>query len=101
MPNPMDMLDMEKRTGIKGADLDDWVKKTTALEATIRGISDGTLDPDKVSLAKYGIFTEKEEEAERVRKEKNKRDLEERVRKEKEEEKVEERRKWWDGASFM
>ena len=97
----MDMLDMERRTGIKNHEIDDWVKKTTALEAAIKGMADGTLDPATVSLAKYGIYTEEEQKAEDDRRAKNKKEMEERVAREKEAEKQEERRKWWDGATFL
>ena len=97
----MAMLDMEKRTGIKKNDIDDWVKKTDALSAAIAGIADGSLDPDTVSLKKYGILNEKEKEEERIRKEKNKKELDERVRKEKAIEAFDEKRKWWDGAEYM
>jgi len=62
MADPMAMLDMEKRTGIKKTDVDDWVKKTDALQKAISGIADGSLDPEKVSLKKYGILTAAEQD---------------------------------------
>lgn len=84
----MAMLDMEKRTGVKNSEIDDFLKKATALESAISGISDGSLDPDKVSLKKYGILTAEEEAEEAARREKNRVMLAERVAKEKAEEKV-------------
>ena len=101
MADPMAMLDMEKRTGIKKTDVDDWVKKTDALQKAISGIADGSLDPEKVSLKKYGILTAAEQDEEHERREKNKREMAARVAKEKAIEKEKEKKKWWEGAFFM
>lgn len=54
MSDPMAMLDLEKRTGVKNSDVDDFVKKTDALQNAIAGIVSGELDPKTVSLKKYG-----------------------------------------------
>jgi len=101
MSDPMAMLDMEKRTGIKNSDVDDFLKKATALESAISGIKDGSLDPAKVSLKKYGILTEEEQAEEDARRLKNKLEMAARVAKEKAAEKIKEREKWWDGAEYM
>ena len=97
----MAMLDLERRTGVKNSDVDDFVKKTDALQQAISGIVSGELDPAKVSLKKYGILTEQEQAEEDARREKNRKEMAERVAKEKAEEARKEREKWWDGAEYM
>ena len=101
MSDPMAMLDLERRTGIKNNEVDDFVKKADALHKAISGMKDGTLDPKDVSLKKYGILTEEEERVEQERREKNRREMAERVRIEKEREKKEERERWWEGAAYV
>ncbi|GMI10807.1 hypothetical protein TrVE_jg12901 [Triparma verrucosa] len=101
MSDPMAMLDLERRTGVKNSDVDDFVKKTDALQQAISGIVSGELDPAKVSLKKYGILTEQEQAEEDARREKNRKEMAERVAKEKAEEARKEREKWWDGAEYM
>ena len=97
----MAMLDMERRTGIKNSDVDDFVKKTTAVQDAITSLVKGDVDPSKISLKKYGILTEEEQKEEDDRREKNRREMDARVTKEKEIERVKEREKWWDGATYM
>ncbi len=60
------LLNIEKRTGIKDTDIDDFLSKANAVEAAIRGMKDGTLDPDQVKVP--GILSDEEiatKEAER------------------------------------
>ena len=101
MSDPMAMLDIERRTGIKNSDVDDFVKKTTAVQDAIASLVKGDVDPSKISLKKYGILTEMEQKEEDERRETNRREMEARVAKEKEIERVREREKWWDGATYM
>ena len=82
-------------------EVDEWVQKTIVLGQTIRGIADGTVDPDKVNLEKYGILTTDqkskiEAENERIRQNREKN----RITKEKLE-REEEKRSWWSRVGLM
>ena len=44
------LLNIEKRTGIKDADIDKFVDKASAVEAAIKGMIDGTVDPNKIKI---------------------------------------------------
>ena len=98
MQNPMDLLDMEKRTGVKETDIDDFLRKTTDLEAAIRGMADGTIKPEDVRVE--GIDTPEEAEekvrAKAARIAESKRKAEElRLKRA-----AEEKERWWGGAEF-
>lgn len=41
---------VQKRTGIKDSEIDDFVSKANAVDAAIRGMRDGTVDPDKIQI---------------------------------------------------
>lgn len=82
-------------------DVDEWVQKTTVLEQTIRGIADGTVDPDKVDLKKYGILTtdqKAEIEAEKERIKQNR--VKDQIAKETLE-REEEKQRWWSRVGQM
>jgi hypothetical protein len=87
--------------GIRNSDVDDFVKKTDALQKAISGLASGSVDPSTLSLKKYGILTPEEQAEEDARREKNRIEMAERVKKEKAIEKVKETTKWWDGAEYM
>ena len=58
-------LDLERRTGIQNDDIDDFIRKADEVDAAIKGLRDGTIDPTKeIKIA--GIETE-EEKAEKER----------------------------------
>ncbi len=56
---------LQRRTGVKNEDIDDFVRKTTELERAIKGLADGTLKPEDVKIE--GIETEEEKEKKKVR----------------------------------
>ena len=59
--DPMALLDMEKRTGVSNSDIDRFISKTSEVENLIKGMKDGTIDPDDKRIRrKLGIKTEEE-----------------------------------------
>jgi hypothetical protein len=87
---------LEKRTGIKDRDIDVFLEKASAVEAAIKGMVDGTVDPSSVKIK--GIKSEEEiaEDARLAAEEK-------RIANEKREKlriqrKKEEKDRWWDDA---
>jgi len=54
-------LNYEKRTGVKDVDFDEFVRKASDVEAAIRGMMYGSVNPDKVKIE--GIDTEEEKQA--------------------------------------
>lgn len=54
------MIDLERRTGVKNEDIDNFVNKATLLEEAIRGLRDGTVDPMSIRIP--GIDCDSEEE---------------------------------------
>eukprot|EP00605_Chrysophyceae_sp_TOSAG23-4_P001227 GSChrysophyteH1.ASY1.ANO1.1337.1 assembled CDS len=98
MQNPMDLLDIEKRTGVKNVDIDDFVRRATDIESAIKDMAAGKIKPEDVKID--GIDTP-EEEAKKAR-EKAER-LAESRRKAEElrlKRKAQEKERWWDGAEF-
>jgi hypothetical protein len=53
------LLNLERRTGIKDADIDDFIRKATEVENAINGLKEGTIDPSK-PIKIEGIETEEE-----------------------------------------
>mmetsp|Transcript_18858 Transcript_18858/g.31477 ORF Transcript_18858/g.31477 Transcript_18858/m.31477 type:complete len:928 (+) Transcript_18858:73-2856(+) len=94
-------LNLEKRTGIKDSDIDDFVSKANAVDEAIRGMRDGTVDPDKIQID--GVDCDSAE----VREEKERKRLARRAELEREAEelrikrKEEERKKWWAGVELF
>ena len=93
------LLNIEKRTGIKDADIDKFIDKASAVEAAIKGMIDGTVDPDTVKIK--GIKSE-EELAEEARL----KEIEDKRIAEKKEilrlqRKAEEKERWWAGAELF
>lgn len=92
-------LNLERRTGVKNSDIDDFNDKASAVHDAIQGMLNGTLDPKDVKID--GIDTEEEIiEKERARLERL------RIQKEKTEQlrvqrKEEEKKKWWEGARLL
>jgi hypothetical protein len=41
----------QRRTGVKNDDIDDFVRKATEVEKALRGLADGSLNPDDVKIA--------------------------------------------------
>ena len=44
------LLNFEKRTGVKDKELEDFLSKVDGVQAAIKGMRDGSLDPDKVRV---------------------------------------------------
>ena len=94
----MDLLDIEKRTGIKDSEIDEFIRKAEDVEAAIKGMASGTLKAEDVRIA--GIDTPEEaaaKEAARLAR------LAEQTRKAEElrlKRKAEEKERWWNGAEF-
>eukprot|EP00816_Leptocylindrus_hargravesii_P008173 CAMPEP_0196805640 /NCGR_PEP_ID=MMETSP1362-20130617/5430_1 /TAXON_ID=163516 /ORGANISM="Leptocylindrus danicus, Strain CCMP1856" /LENGTH=965 /DNA_ID=CAMNT_0042178681 /DNA_START=200 /DNA_END=3097 /DNA_ORIENTATION=+ len=86
---------------ISNGEINDWVKKTSALQRTIKGIADGTLDPDKASLKEYGILTPAEKAEEEAKKEALRLKRARQRAEAKAEEKRHELENWWDGAILL
>ncbi len=98
--NVDNLLNLEKRTGVKNDDIEDFLRKAGDVEAAIKGLRDGTIDPtEEIKIA--GIETPEEiAEKERVRQKR----LEEQRRKAEElrlKRKAEEKERWWAGADLF
>eukprot|EP00604_Paraphysomonas_vestita_P001519 CAMPEP_0174822658 /NCGR_PEP_ID=MMETSP1107-20130205/17506_1 /TAXON_ID=36770 /ORGANISM="Paraphysomonas vestita, Strain GFlagA" /LENGTH=277 /DNA_ID=CAMNT_0016042253 /DNA_START=22 /DNA_END=852 /DNA_ORIENTATION=+ len=93
-----DLLNFEKRTGIKNDDIDDFLRKANEVEEAIRALKDGKINPDEIKIA--GIETEEE----KLEKEKKRLARREELRKEEEalklKRKQEEKERWWSGAEL-
>ena len=49
----------QRRTGVKNEDIDDFLSKASAVEAAIKGLKDGSIDPNKMPKI-AGIETDEE-----------------------------------------
>ncbi|KDO31337.1 hypothetical protein SPRG_03954 [Saprolegnia parasitica CBS 223.65] len=98
MMNPMDLLDMERRSGVSNQDLDDFVRKADAVARAVDQIKNGTFDPDECDVPGY-LTPEQEAAEERAR---QKREAERRQREEerKRKEKADEHESWWTRAKL-
>lgn len=97
--DPTALLDIERRTGVKDGDIDDFLRKANEVEAAIKGMIAGTVDPTTIRIE--GL--ESEEEKAKLEAERQKR-LEESRRKAEElrqQRKQEERERWWVGAELL
>ena len=97
--DPSSLLDIEKRTGVKNTDIDDFLSKVTSVEDQIKGMMDGSIKPEDVLVD--GEHTEAELVVIRAQKEKARGELAARREASAAEEKARERRKWWRGAELM
>ena len=92
--NVDNLLDMEKRTGIKDGDIDSFLSKVNDVQKQLDMLQSGELKPEDVKVPGEKTPEELQEEAE----EKARRAREKAERKARE--KKEEREKWWKGARF-
>jgi len=53
MDEILSQVELGRRTGVQDADIKDWVKKTRALERTVKGIINGTIDPVSLNYRKF------------------------------------------------
>mmetsp|Transcript_35124 Transcript_35124/g.81377 ORF Transcript_35124/g.81377 Transcript_35124/m.81377 type:complete len:1191 (-) Transcript_35124:133-3705(-) len=97
--NPDDMLNLEKRTGIKNAEVDDFLRKVNEVQAAITGMTDGTVDPDTVEIE--GVETEAQKAKKEEERKKRRAEREERDRLKKVAQKKEEKERWWRGADLF
>ncbi len=98
--NVDNLLNLEKRTGVKNDDIEDFLRKAGDVEAAIKGLRDGTIDPtEEIKIA--GIESPEEiAEKERARQQR----LEEQRRRTEElrlKRKAEEKERWWAGADLF
>lgn len=56
----------QKRTGVKDSDIDDFVARANAVDAAIRGMRDGTVDPDKIKIEGIDCDTQEVREEKEV-----------------------------------
>jgi tetratricopeptide (TPR) repeat protein len=100
--DPMALLDMEKRTGIGNDDVDRFIAKTTEVETLIKGMKDGTIDPDDKRIRrKLGIKTKEEKETEDAARIKREKEREIRRVIDEKREREAEHKKWWGHAELM
>merc|ERR1711991_65158 len=92
--NVDNLLDLEKRTGVKDGDIDAFLSKVNDVQRQLDMLQSGELKPEDVRVPGEKTPEELQEEAE----EKARRAREKAERKAKE--KKEEREKWWKGARF-
>lgn len=95
------LLDFEKRTGIKNSDIDEFLAKANAVDEAIRGMREGTVDPDSIKID--GIDCDPPEvQAEKERKRQLRRaELEREAEELRIKRKEEERKKWWAGVDLF
>ena len=88
---------LTRAMSIDSKSIDAFVEKAMNVEETIKGIANGTIEPDDVDLQEYGILTKEQEKEEEDRKARRK--LEHRrVEKER---KDKEREQWWKLAQMQ
>ena len=92
-------LDIEKRTGVKNAEVEEFIEKANAVEQAIRGLRDGSLDPNNMPKIK-GIKTQEEEEEEERQRQIRLDELRAKEAARKVKRMEEERERWWRGADF-
>jgi len=96
------MLDIERRTGVKDADITSFLKKVGDVESLVKGMKDGSIDPDDKRIRKkLGIKSDEERRAEEQATAKRREAARLRREAEAKAEKEEEHRKWWDAAEMM
>lgn len=98
--NVDNLLNLERRTGVKDVDIEDFLRKATEIEAAVSGLRDGTVDPTKeIKIDGIESLEEKVERelAAKLRIEESRRKQAElKARK-----KAQEREKWWQGSELF
>ena len=93
-----DLINIERRTGVKDVDIDSFVSKATLLEEAIRGLRDGTLDPKTLKIEGFDCDTDEEKAAKQVVKETKEKKRREAALALDLQRKKEEKELWWAGA---
>ena len=97
--DPMAALDMEKRTGIKHADIDDFLERAKAVEQKIEDIKSGKISAEQLAAEQEAeLQAKKDAEAAKI---KRLAEIAEREKLRRAKEKAEERESWWRGADAM
>ena len=97
--DPMAALDMEKRTGIKHADIDDFLERAKAVEQKIEDIRSGKISVEQLAAEQEAeLQAKKDAEAAKI---KRLAEIAEREKLRRAKEKAEERESWWRGADAM
>jgi len=90
------IMNLEKRTGVKDGDINEFLAKVTAVENAIKGLASGTVKPEDIKID--GIETEDDKRAREI-KEFETREMKKRQAAELlEKRKKEEHERWWDGV---
>eukprot|EP01036_Dinobryon_divergens_P025280 gene25280-33810_t len=93
------LLNLERRTGIKNDDIEDFVDKASKVQQAIQDLLSGKVDPENCRVE--GIDTEEEKaEKERLRLERQKQyqEKEKQLQLKRKQEEIE---RWWSGAEFF
>ncbi|KAK7241337.1 hypothetical protein SO694_00050284 [Aureococcus anophagefferens] len=94
--DPMAALDMEKRTGIKHADIDDFLERAKAVEQKIEDIRSGKISVEQLAAEQEAeLKAKRDAEAAKI---KRLAEIAEREKLRRAKEKAEERESWWRGA---
>ncbi|KAH8043433.1 hypothetical protein JL721_13138 [Aureococcus anophagefferens] len=97
--DPMAALDMEKRTGIKHADIDDFLERAKAVEQKIEDIRSGKISVEQLAAEQEAeLRAKRDAEAAKI---KRLAEIAEREKLRRAKEKAEERESWWRGADAM
>ncbi|CAM9252279.1 unnamed protein product, partial [Ectocarpus fasciculatus] len=88
-----------KRLGIKDSDIDDFLSKADAVEAAIKGMRDGTVDPATVKIE--GIDSDEEKAEKERQKQQRLADIKAKNDALALERKKEEHKRWWEGVDVI
>ena len=91
--DPAQLLDIEKRTGVKDDDIDDFLRKVTDVQSAIQDMAAGRVDPKDVRVE--GIKTAEELEREREEAARRREELKRKQVEKKARQKREEHETWW------
>jgi len=95
----MDLLDIEKRTGVKNVDIDEFLRKAEGVEDAIRRMAAGELRPEDVKID--GIDTPEEEAQKKAEKAARLAESQRKAEELRLKRKAEEKERWWGGAEFV
>ena len=97
--DPNSLLNFEKRTGVKDDDIDDFIRKASAVEDAIKGMMEGKVAPEDIKI--QGL--ESDEDKAKLEQERQQRWAESRRKAEelRQQRKLEERERWWAGVEMF
>ena len=94
-----DLINIEKRTGVKKDDVDDFARKAEDVEKAIKAMMAGEIAPEDVKVD--GIDSPEEEAEKERQKQQRLAETKRRAEELRLKRKHEERSRWWDGAEVM